>query len=78
MVDVLLGLLKPYEGQIMFNGESMDTSLADWRQQVAYLPQQVFLIDNTLRCNVALGLSVDEIDDSRIEEAIRKARLLEW
>ena len=77
MVDVLLGLLKPYEGQIMFNGESMDTSLADWRHQVAYLPQQVFIIDNSLRCNVALGLSVDEIDDSRIEEAIRKARLLE-
>ena len=77
MVDVLLGLLKPYEGQIMFNGESMDTSLADWRQQVAYLPQQVFIIDNTLRCNVALGLSTDEIDDSRIEEALRKARLFE-
>ena len=77
MVDVLLGMLKPHQGQIMFNGKSLDTSLADWRQQVAYLPQQVFLIDNTLRCNVALGLSVDEIDDSRIEEALRKARLLE-
>ena len=77
MVDVLLGMLKPHEGQIMFNGKSLDTSLTDWRQQVAYLPQQVFLIDNTLRCNVALGLSTDEIDDSRIEEALRKARLLE-
>ena len=77
MVDVLLGLLKPHQGQIMFNGKSLDTSLTDWRQQVAYLPQQVFLIDNTLRCNVALGLSTGEIDDSRIEEALKKARLLE-
>ena len=77
MVDVLLGMLKPHEGQIMFNGKSLDTSLTDWRQQVAYLPQQVFIIDNTLRCNVALGLSTDEIDDTRIEEALRKARLLE-
>jgi len=77
MVDVLLGMLKPHEGQIMFNGKSLDTSLTDWRQQVAYLPQQVFLIDNTLRCNVAIGLSTDEIDDSRIEAALRKARLLE-
>ena len=77
MVDVLLGLLKPHQGQIMFNGKSLDTSLTDWRQQVAYLPQQVFLIDNTLRCNVALGLSTGEIDDSRIEAALRKARLLE-
>ncbi len=77
MVDVLLGLLKSHEGQIMFNGKSLDTCLTDWRQQVAYLPQQVFIIDNTLRCNVALGLSTDEIDDTRIEEALRKARLLE-
>ena len=77
MVDALLGLLKPYEGQIMFNEKSLDTSLADWRQQVAYLPQEVFIIDNTLRCNIALGLSTDEIDDSRIEEALRKARLLD-
>jgi ATP-binding cassette, subfamily B, bacterial PglK len=77
MVDVLLGLLEPHEGQIMFNEKSLDTCLTNWRQQVAYLPQQVFIIDNTLRCNVALGLSTDEIDDSRIEEALRKARLLE-
>ena len=77
MVDVLLGMLKPHEGQIMFNGKPLDTSLAHWRQNVAYLPQQVFLIDSTLRCNVALWLSTNEIDDTRIEEALRKARLLE-
>ena len=77
MVDVLLGMLKPHEGQIMFNGKPLDKSLAHWRQNVAYLPQQVFLIDSTLRCNVALWLSTNEIDDTRIEEALRKARLLE-
>jgi ABC-type bacteriocin/lantibiotic exporter with double-glycine peptidase domain len=77
MVDVLLGMLKPHEGQIMFNGKPLDTSLAHWRQNVAYIPQQVFLIDSTLRCNVALWLSTNEIDDTRIEEALRKARLLE-
>jgi len=44
---------------------------------VAYLPQQVFLIDNSLRCNVALGEEESEIDETRLREALRQARLTE-
>jgi len=49
--------------------------LLDWRSNVAYLPQQVFLIDNTLRCNVAMGVEEDKIDDNKLEKALRQARL---
>ena len=77
LVDVLLGLLDPQEGEISYNGKPMGDSLSKWRSQVAYLPQQVFLIDNTLRCNIALGMEDEEINDIQLHEAIRQARLKE-
>ena len=52
-------------------------TLSEWRSQVAYLPQQVFLIDNSLRCNVALGEAESEIEESNLQEALRQARLSE-
>ena len=51
--------------------------MVEWRSQAAYLPQQVFLIDNSLRCNVALGEDESEIDETRLREALRQARLTE-
>ena len=77
LVDVLLGLLDPQEGEICYNGKPMGDSLSKWRSQVAYLPQQVFLIDNTFRCNIALGMEDEEINDIQLHEAIRQARLKE-
>ena len=75
LVDVLLGLLDPQEGEISYNGKPMGDSLSKWRSQVAYLPQQVFLIDNTFRNNIALGMEDEEINDIQLHEAIRQARL---
>lgn len=74
-VDILLGLMKPQSGEINFNGQPLSNNLSEWRSQVAYLPQQVFLIDSSLRNNVALGLDEHEIDDEKVEEALRQARL---
>ena len=75
LVDVLLGLLDPYEGKIIFNENNINESLDEWRSHIAYLPQQVLLIDSTLRKNVALGCEDLEIDNNLVEEALRKARL---
>ena len=77
LVDVLLGLLEPNEGELLYNGHSMKLALSDWRNQVAYLPQEVFLIDNTLRSNVAMGLDETEIDDDRLNKTLKQARLIE-
>jgi ABC-type multidrug transport system fused ATPase/permease subunit len=77
LVDVLLGLLKPQEGELLYNGEQLDVSLNKWRSQVAYLPQLIFLIDDTLRRNVALGMEDDEIDDLKLNKALRQSRLSE-
>jgi len=77
LVDVLLGLLEPQDGETYYNGKLLKDNLLEWRSNAAYLPQEIFLTDNTLRCNVALGESDEEIDDSRLYEALRQARLVE-
>ncbi|MBT5269827.1 MAG: ABC transporter ATP-binding protein [Candidatus Marinimicrobia bacterium] len=77
LVDVLLGLLEPQHGEISFNGKPLSKALPFWRNHVAYLPQQVFLIDNSLRRNVALGIEDKDIDDLRLVAALEKARLTE-
>ena len=77
LVDVLLGMLEPQAGSITFNGYPLSEVLDDWWSQVAYLPQQVFLIDNTLKRNVALGVDDAEIENKRLYEALRQARLSE-
>jgi ATP-binding cassette, subfamily B, bacterial PglK len=77
LIDILLGLLEPQSGDVEFNGRRLQENLEEWRSQVAYLPQQVFLIDNSMRCNVALGVKESEIDENRLRQALRQARLSE-
>ncbi len=77
LVDVILGLLRPDGGQIRYNQRPLQEALDIWRAQVAYLPQQVFLIDDTLRRNVALGVDDADIDEERIHAALTQARLSE-
>ena len=75
LVDLILGLLKPSKGSLLYNGEELKGSLSRWQSQIAYLPQQVFLIDNTLRNNVALGINDNEIDDQLVHESLYNASL---
>ncbi len=75
LVDLMLGLLEVQLGNVEFNGMPLREKLAEWRSNVAYLPQNIFLIDNTLRCNVALGVPEDEIDNNLLGEALHQAFL---
>ena len=77
LVDLLLGLLEPQVGDLRYNDRPLKEALAQWRGQVAYLPQDVFLMDEQLRRNVALGVEDTEIDEERVNEALRQARLEE-
>ncbi len=77
LLDLLLGLLTPQEGVIEYNGWPLSESLSDWRGQVAYLSQQGFLVDDSLKANVALGVEPDRIDQEQLHAALRQARLLD-
>ena len=75
LVDVFLGLLVPQSGNLTYNGRPLEHALTQWRSQVAYLPQEVFLVDDTLRCNVALGEDNRAINDHWLQEALKQAQL---
>lgn len=76
LIDLILGLLEPQKGTLYYNGNALDNfSINEWRSSVAYLPQDVFLVDDTLEKNIALGVSEKDIDSNKVHQAIEKARL---
>jgi ABC-type multidrug transport system fused ATPase/permease subunit len=78
LVDVLLGLLKPTAGGVAVDGIDISQRLRWWQDQIGYVPQSIFLTDDTLRRNVAFGLPKNEIDDEAVRSAIRAAQLEEF
>ncbi|MCW9706783.1 ABC transporter ATP-binding protein [Fodinibius salsisoli] len=75
MVDLILGLLEPNEGDILVDGTNINGCISAWQRNIGYIPQSIYLADETLRSNIAFGLPEAEIDDSKVKEAIRLAQL---
>ena len=63
LIDLILGIRKPIDGDILVNGYSIHSALESWRSKIAYLPQEIFIINGTVAENVALGIRKEEIDD---------------
>ena len=78
LVDILLGLLPPDTGEIRVDGENILGNLRNWQDQIGYVPQSIFLTDDTLRRNVAFGLADKQIDDAAVQRGIRAAQLDEF
>ena len=75
IMDLILGLLSPQSGEILIDGNPLKEYLSNWHSQVAYLPQEVFLIDDSLQNNVALGIESSRINDSILDKSLSKAQL---
>ena len=75
LADLLLGFLDPTAGRVLVNGKDLRGAHRDWQFMVAYIPQQSYLIDDTLRRNVALGVADAEIDDAKVRMALEDAQL---
>jgi ATP-binding cassette, subfamily B, bacterial PglK len=75
LVDVILGLLPPSDGRVLVDGVDISEDVAAWQRTLGVVPQAVYLLDDTLRRNIALGLDDAEIDDERVQEAVRLAQL---
>jgi ATP-binding cassette, subfamily B, bacterial PglK len=75
LLDIILGMLQPDTGTITLDGESLGHRRREWQRSIGYVPQDVYLVDDTLRANVALGWYGDEIDDERVLEALHLAEL---
>jgi len=75
LIDLILGLLAPASGRILIDGRDMQEDVPGWQQNIGYVPQDVFVIDDTVRRNVAFGLADEEIDDERVWNALRAAQV---
>lgn len=78
IVDILLGLLKVHEGQILCDGTNVFDNYPAWLGQIGYIPQSIYLVDEPIRNNIAFGIADEEIDDDRIWQVLEEAQLKEF
>jgi ABC-type bacteriocin/lantibiotic exporter with double-glycine peptidase domain len=78
LVDIILGLLTPVTGIVKVDGNDIQTNLRAWQNKIGYVPQSIFLTDDTLRRNIAFGISKNEIDETSIQRAIESAQLSDY
>jgi ATP-binding cassette, subfamily B, bacterial PglK len=77
-IDIIMGLLSPNLGQVLVDGNDIQINLRSWQDQIGYVPQSIYLTDDTLRRNIAFGLPEDQIDNVAVKQAIHAAQLDEY
>lgn len=77
-VDVLLGLLQPEKGQIMMDGIDITQLGKMWNQNIGYVPQTIYLVDEDIRSNIAFGIDKKNIDDDMVWRALEMAQLADF
>ena len=78
VVDILLGLLQLQSGRILADGIEVREHYEEWLKNIGYIPQTIFMIDSTIRKNVAFGYADEDIDDTKVWAALREAQLDEF
>lgn len=78
LIDLILGLIKPTEGSIEVDGIDIHSDLRSWQDRIGVVSQTVFLLDDTVRNNIALGLPPDQVSEDRLTEAIEGAQLSDY
>ena len=75
MVDIMLGVLKPQKGSVKVDGSNIADCMDAWHKKVGYIPQNIYLMDESLRRNIAFGVPENEIDDEKVWRVIKEAQL---
>ncbi len=78
LVDILLGLLEVREGSILADGQNVKGHYRKFLKNIGYIPQMIFMLDDTIRRNVAFGVQDGKVDEDRVWEVLREARLDEF
>lgn len=78
IVDILLGLLRAQKGEITCDGIDIFRNYESWLAQIGYIPQVIYLVDESIRDNIAFGIDADKIDENRIWEVLEEAQLKEF
>lgn len=77
IVDIILGLLEPFSGNILVDGNDIHQNLNDWQRGIGYVSQHIYLTDDSIRRNIAFGVHESDIDNTAINKAIDAAQLRE-
>jgi len=79
LVDLILGLHTPVSGEILVDGVPLSTgNIMTWRAMIGYVPQDIYLLDDTLEANIAFGIPSSEVDQEALESAARAAQILDF
>lgn len=74
-VDLLLGLLKPQSGKVLTDGQDIREDYYGWLSHLSYIPQTIYMLDDTIRANIAFGVQKEQIDHARVQKAVEEAQL---
>lgn len=77
-VDILLGLLKPQEGKVTVDGVDIHDDMEGWLSLIGYIPQSIFMLDDTIKANIAFGVASGDISEERLEKALEDSALDEF
>lgn len=75
LADIILGILEPQEGKILADDKDIKDYLSAWHNSIGYIPQSIYLFDDTIKANIAFGISEDEIDEKELQRAMKEAQL---
>lgn len=78
LADILLGLLQPVKGTILVDDKDIYEDIDAWHRMLGYIPQTIYLSDDTIRNNIAFGIKIEDIDDEAIKQALKKAQLYDF
>lgn len=76
--DIVLSLLSPVKGKVTVDGRDITENIWGWRKKIGYIPQTIYLTDDTIRRNVAFGIEPEEIDDNEVWRALKDAQLYDF
>jgi len=75
LTDIILGMIKPDQGIVKVDGVDIHSNIRVWQNHIGYIPQTVYLTDDSIKSNIAFGVNIDDIDDILLQQAIKSAQL---
>lgn len=78
LIDIILGVLPISEGKICVDGVDIHDNLNEWHKAIGYIPQSIYLMDDTIRNNVAFGIPEEQISDKKLGDALKEAQIADF
>ena len=75
LADIILGVLPATSGNVMADDQIISEHLNEWHRTIGYIPQNIYLMDDTIAANIAFGVAEDQVDHARLEKAVKRAQL---